>query len=82
MAGRLVQAGEYPGMRPELTADDWVDGELFELHEPGGILKQLDEYEGPSYPRAQRAATLADGEVLECWVYLYLPEVVDSPDQA
>ena len=81
MAGHLEQAGEYTGMRPARSGGDWVEGEVFAIHDSDAIFKQLDEYEGADYVRWLQAAVLADGETVECWVYLHLPQVVHSADQ-
>ena len=72
MSGRKVKAGRYFGLTPPLAENDWVEGEVFEIHTPAAILQELDTYEGPSYRREIRPATLQTGEQLDCWVYLYL----------
>ncbi len=72
MRGRKVQAGEYLGMKGALTAEDWVEGEIFEMHNAQTLLPQLDSYEGEEYERRPQMAALADRRELECWVYLYL----------
>ena len=68
MRGCKQQIGEYSGMAPPLTDADWVDGEVFEMRDPGGMLKQLDAYEGPDYPRQIQPALLSGGQPLDCWV--------------
>ena len=82
MRGRKQQIGEYSGMVPAFNDTDRVDGEVFEMRDPGGILNELDVYEGPDYQREIQPALLSASHSLDCWVYLYLPKVVNRADQS
>jgi gamma-glutamylcyclotransferase (GGCT)/AIG2-like uncharacterized protein YtfP len=80
MRGRTYQIGKYPGMKSPVTQNDWVEGEVFEIHRATCILEHLDNYEGPDYRREIHPATLRTGHEVDCWVYLYLPQILYRPD--
>jgi len=75
---RLHDLGAYPGIVLEASADV-VPGVLLALPADPDILAQLDAYEGfiPAHPeislfqRVKTTATRADGELTDCWVYVY-----------
>jgi gamma-glutamylcyclotransferase (GGCT)/AIG2-like uncharacterized protein YtfP len=74
--GRLLDLGSYPGMVEAETSDDWVSGDVFELHDPETTLAVLDRYEGcdranPLYIRRQTQVNLSNGEKLIVWYYHY-----------
>ena len=75
MRGRKYQIGRYPGMKPPATDNDWVEGEVYEINFPINLFKQFDYYESPDYQREIKLALLASGQPVDCWVYLYVPEV-------
>ena len=79
--GRKYQIGRYPGMKPPVTNNDWVEGEVYEINAPAGLFKRFDYYESPDYQREIRPATLSTGQPVDCWVYLYLPDVLDQAAQ-
>jgi gamma-glutamylcyclotransferase (GGCT)/AIG2-like uncharacterized protein YtfP len=78
MPGRLISLGDYPGMI-DPVGDDFVHGEIYELHDRFDVFRWLDHYEdveperpgnGP-YQRVQRSAQLTGaGGLTCCWVYL------------
>ncbi len=77
--GRLFDLGRYPGF-VETAGDAIVRGELRELADPVRTLAWLDDYEGivrghhdhNEYARVERQVTLADGQMITAWIYLYL----------
>ena len=86
-AGRLYDLGRYPGLVLSEAPGDIAHGECLELIEPGRSLAWLDAYEGivPArhphnpYERCQRPVTLAGGEVVTAWAYVYLQDVSGAP---
>jgi gamma-glutamylcyclotransferase (GGCT)/AIG2-like uncharacterized protein YtfP len=80
MRGRLVNLGQYPGLIPPRSTDDWVRGEVYVLRDPGGTLARLDRYEGcasgtgrenGSFRRALGDAVLESRRKVCTWVYVY-----------
>src|SRR5438045_1002594 len=76
MPGRLYDLGPYPGMREPHIADDWVHGELYELHDAAATFETLDRYESlgvepAAFVRQRGIATLLSSNVVETWVYRY-----------
>jgi gamma-glutamylcyclotransferase (GGCT)/AIG2-like uncharacterized protein YtfP len=77
--GRLYDLGDYPGAVLSSTSESLVRGEVFELPEDRQVLTSLDAYEGfdPNRPKASLfvrkrwPVTLADGNRITCWVYIY-----------
>jgi gamma-glutamylcyclotransferase (GGCT)/AIG2-like uncharacterized protein YtfP len=74
--GRLLDLGAYPGIVEAESADDWVQGDVFELADPETTLLALDRYEGcdrdnPLYERRQTLATLSTGDTVTAWYYHY-----------
>ncbi|HMF18078.1 MAG TPA: gamma-glutamylcyclotransferase family protein [Gemmataceae bacterium] len=74
--GRLLELGSYPGMVEAVSSDDWVPGDVFELHDPESTLAALDRYEGcdrsnPLYIRRQTQVTLSTGKEVTAWYYHY-----------
>jgi gamma-glutamylcyclotransferase (GGCT)/AIG2-like uncharacterized protein YtfP len=75
---KLHDLGAYPGIILDDHADD-VPGVLLALPADPDILAQLDAYEGyiPAHPeislfrRVKTTATCTNGELTECWVYIY-----------
>lgn len=80
MPGRLVDIGTYPGLVEAGSGDGVVHGEVVVLENAERSLKWLDAYEcfvpgddeHNEYAREARIATLAGGQRIEAWVYLYL----------
>lgn len=79
MRGRLYTLGAYPGMKRALEPADWVNGELYRLDHPPGLLAFLDAYEvcDPrdgafrEFERTTATAHLVGGRCMAAWVYLY-----------
>jgi len=70
VAGRLYDLGRYPGAVPSLEPDCWVDGEVWQLHDPR-LLPLLDEYEGSEFERAI-APVQTENAVIDCSLYWYV----------
>ena len=66
--GRLYPNGPYRGFVPDRDGDE-VAGELFEVDD--ALLADLDEYEGPEYPRVILDVTNESGETVSAWVYIF-----------
>jgi gamma-glutamylcyclotransferase (GGCT)/AIG2-like uncharacterized protein YtfP len=85
--GRLVLVKHYPGLLPAELPSEIVHGELFRLRRPEEMLRELDMYEacGEGFPepteylRKMVDVTLADGERLSAWTYLYNWPALDLP---
>lgn len=76
--GRLYRVRQYPGVLLCPGIEEWVIGDLYELHDPNPMLTALDEYEGCSggdqpteFQRVLTTATLEKGATLPAWVYVY-----------
>ena len=73
----LFDLGIYPAAIP--AADSQVWGEVYEMADSEAVLAELDEIEGyrasepdrSLYTRTQAPVILADGGVLDAWVYFY-----------
>jgi gamma-glutamylcyclotransferase (GGCT)/AIG2-like uncharacterized protein YtfP len=73
----LFDLGIYPAAVP--ASDSRVSGEVYELTEPVGALRALDELEGyrpgdpetSLYTRTRAAVALEDGTTVDAWVYFY-----------
>ena len=70
MQGRLTRSHPHRGVVQSNQPDDWISGEVFQLHDPVKLLPILDEYEGPQYKRTSVAVQLDSGERLRAWMYL------------
>lgn len=79
LAGELYDLGPYPGAIVGADFATTVRGEIYELPEPQVTLAQLDAYEGfvpgeleaSLFARSKETITLADGQQLDCWMYVY-----------
>lgn len=70
--GVLYDLGEYPGLRPSESPDDFVPGVVLELDD--AALARLDAYEGVAdglYVRELQQVRLDDGQHAAAWVYVY-----------
>lgn len=70
--GVLYDVGEYPALRPPISADDRVPGVLLEIDD--AALARLDDYEGVGeglYLRERCTVQCADGRAIEAWVYIF-----------
>jgi gamma-glutamylcyclotransferase (GGCT)/AIG2-like uncharacterized protein YtfP len=75
-AGRLYELGPYPGMVSPQAPNEWVQGEVYELADTAATLAALDEYESlgtdpPLFARQRGVVTLASGDTVDAWLYLY-----------
>lgn len=76
VVGRLYRVSYYPGLAP---GEGWVQGDLFSLEADTAqdALEVLDGFEeihgrpDDEYRRERSAVQLADGRVIEAWVYWY-----------
>ena len=83
--GKMYRIAHYPGVIPSDNPDDLVIGDVYALANPDAILPKLDHYEGIGpeyeepyeYERCEVRVKLENGELLECWMYLYRAEVED-----
>lgn len=62
----------YPAVRLQSANYKWISGEVFRLHDPFGLLKALDRYEGREFRRTAVSAIFADASRLPCWIYEYM----------
>ena len=77
--GTLYDLGSFPGAVLEPGSGRRISGTVYRLPAGTGILHRLDEYEeyDPKSPKASQfirrlcSVQLADGRMLECWVYEY-----------
>lgn len=71
--GQLFDLGRFPGMLAPSAPDDWVLGDLLELHDAQQTLSELDRYEDEEgiFPRRLTKAYDLGGREVECWVYFY-----------
>jgi gamma-glutamylcyclotransferase (GGCT)/AIG2-like uncharacterized protein YtfP len=86
-SGCLYDLGAFPGAIREDESETRVQGEVFELPADPDLLAILDAYEGfdPSNPgtslfvRVRRSVTLAGGDAICCWVYVYNGDLGAAP---
>lgn len=84
--GRLYHLGRYPGLAREAGPGEVVHGELLELPTPDKTLAWLDAYEGivpgdhphNEYEREMMDVTLASGERVAAWTYVYRQSIADK----
>lgn len=84
--GRLYHLGRYPGLSREAGLGEIVHGELLELPTPDKTLAWLDAYEGiipgdhphNEYERTMMDVTLASGERVAAWTYVYRQSIADK----
>lgn len=77
--GYLYDLGSYPGVKIAPHATDIVVGDVYRLSRPRYLLKQFDRYEGYNprkpawspYLRQRVSITMAEGQTLSAWIYLY-----------
>jgi gamma-glutamylcyclotransferase (GGCT)/AIG2-like uncharacterized protein YtfP len=72
--GKLIKAGwgfaqsGFPAMVPSDDGED-IEGYVFQSAQLGELWPTLDEFEGADYVRVLTRATLANGDVVEAYVY-------------
>lgn len=77
--GILYDLGGYPGAILDPRAKSRIHGVIYELPDDPQFLAQLDAYEeyDPAAPdaslfrRALHPVTLANGDHIDCWIYVY-----------
>ena len=82
ISGRIYDLGRFPGLKERRSADEWVQGDVYDLgSDAERILVEMDAYENAEsppptpYERALATATLAHGRALQVWVYWYRGDV-------
>ena len=58
----------YPGIELTESGDD-VEGHLFESEDLCRFLDKLDKFEGAEYQRVLTHVFLANGDVVDAWIY-------------
>jgi gamma-glutamylcyclotransferase (GGCT)/AIG2-like uncharacterized protein YtfP len=87
--GRLYDMGTYPAAQPG-EDEAYIVGELYEIKDKAEFewaIEQIDDYEGlnvevgetPLYRRSSTKALLADGSLVDAWVYWYNDSVEGKP---
>ena len=87
IAGTLYDFGSYPGVVLGRLGGRRVVGTVFRLPKDSRILRKLDGYEEfdcesldtSQFIRRLCPVQLADGRVLECWIYEYNRSVDNAP---
>lgn len=87
ISGLLYDLGSYPALVADDAAGGRVHGEVLLLASPDATLAWLDIYEGidadrpeaNEYARIRRQVKLADGSLIEAWVYVYCRSIVGLP---
>jgi len=85
--GALYRLGGFPGAILDEGADGHIHGTVFELPDDEGVLGALDDFEEfdprnvetSQFVRRLHPVTLASGEELRCWIYVYNREVGSAP---
>ncbi|VUX47668.1 conserved hypothetical protein [Candidatus Defluviicoccus seviourii] len=85
--GLLYRIGTYPGAVASANPRHTVLGEIYRLRAPDFVFRRLDRYEGcgpgfgqdPEYARKRCPLTLASGEAVQAWIYLYIHHTEDLP---
>lgn len=78
VSGKLYDIGDYPGLVLQHGGGQFAYGNIYALIYPKATLKILDDYEGlgdyhmqPNEFIRELTPVESDGDLLECWVYLY-----------
>ena len=77
--GVLYDLGDYPGAVLDPSSQQKISGVIFELPEDADLLRRLDAYEGFNaaapekslFVRTLHPVTIATGQGLDCWIYVY-----------
>lgn len=85
--GRLYLVKHYPGLALSDDPAGIVFGELYRMHRPEELLRELDMYEAcgegftepTEYLRRMLPVTPADGPASEAWTYIYNWPVTGLP---
>lgn len=75
VSGRLIDLGQYPGLRPARSRSETVGGFVWEI-ESKDLWKRLDQYEdarpGGEYRRVMKVALMSRTQRrIKVWAYLY-----------
>ncbi len=87
--GRLYDMGSYPAAQPG-EGESYIVGELYQIKDKAEFewaIAQIDDYEGlnveagetPQYRRDTTKALLANGSMVDAWVYWYNDSVEGKP---
>lgn len=87
LQGRLYALPDYPGAVVSQRPDEWVHGEIYQMHTPIRLLERLDRYEGCSadsphpheYRREIKEILLPNSAFRAAWVYLYQMDTSSLP---
>lgn len=77
--GKLYNLGRYPGVVASTEASDCVVGEVYALRQEKDTLELLDAYEGDLFRREHVSMTLAGGDQINAWIYLYVGPTEGQP---
>lgn len=66
--GRLFALRRYPALRPPLSIDEHVPGDLYRLRTPRATLAVLDAYEDRQYRRVL-CTTACGNRTIRAWTY-------------
>jgi gamma-glutamylcyclotransferase (GGCT)/AIG2-like uncharacterized protein YtfP len=75
----LYDFGDYPGAVLDATASSQTHGTVFELPDDDSVLSALDAYEdfhpdnveSSLFVRTLQPVTLVNGDLVQCWIYVY-----------
>ncbi len=70
--GTLYSIDWFPGMVESTRTDDRVIGDVLRLPNDEGLLAELDAYEGVDYARLATTVTMANGEAIAAWTYVWI----------
>ncbi len=69
----LYDIGKYPGAVKDRSGKE-VIGDVFQVHDPAGVFRVLDKYEGKEFIRKKGKVRLRKGGELNAWIYWYEPD--------
>ncbi|MCB0633636.1 MAG: gamma-glutamylcyclotransferase family protein [Saprospiraceae bacterium] len=86
LPGRLYDLGSYPGAVYDPEEQSMITGQVYKIQSPEEVFPTLDRYEGviatPEIP-AEYTRTLVPaqhkGQLLSCWIYLYILDTDHLP---
>lgn len=69
----MYDIGRYPGAVKDGSGKE-VIGDVFQVHDPAGVFRILDEYEGKEFVRKKGRVRMRRGGELNAWIYWYEPD--------